>query len=222
MKQIYDTQALQVLPCQNGFIFVIKQEEVEDKAVITYKLLDLERMTMAASTRNVYLLTKFGNHFQKFDENPESFLGVNTLFFPDHRLLVCQPDGACSVYSSDGVLRYQGSLAYKDQGPDSITLGDNCLWASYPQEGAVIRYGLQNLRPELRIGGGSSRLPTPTGLMYLHDRLLFCSPSEKKIFQLNPVEYDLEEYHTFSQPVYRFYKYNSHELVVLDTGVYKL
>lgn len=222
MKQIYGTDALQVLPYQNGFIFVVKQEEHEGKAVVAYRMLDLERMTMNAVTRNVYLLAKFGNLFERFEENPEDFLAVNTLFLPEHRLLVCDQKGEVSVYAGDGTVVYAGAFSYQGALPDSFVLGENCFWVSYPKAGAVIRYGLHSFRPELRIGGGAGPLPAPEGLLYQHDRLLFCSPTEQKVLQLDPVRFETQEYHTFEEPIHRYYKFHSHEIVVLDSGIYKL
>ena len=79
VKQIYSNDAFQLLPCQNGFIFVVKEER-DEKAVISYKMLDFERMTLSPVARNVYLLTKFGSHFEAFDSGPEDFLPYRTLF----------------------------------------------------------------------------------------------------------------------------------------------
>ncbi len=221
MKQIFNTDVLQVQPCQTGFIFVQKQEE-EEKAVVTYKMLDFERSSFNPVTRNVYLLAKFGNRFEQFEENPEEFLNMKTLFFPERYVMVCDAQGLASLYTGDGVLRYQRSLDFDGEVPYDFVLGDNCFWASYPENGAVIRYSLHNLRRELRIGGGASRLPSPKGLYYQHEKLLFCSPAEKQVFEMDPVTFELASYHSFDEPVHNYYKYHSHEIVVLDSGIYKL
>lgn len=221
MKRICDTQILQVQPCQTGFIFVEKGKE-EEKTVISYKMLDFERTSFNPVTRNVYLLAKFGNRFEQFDENPETFIHMKTLFFPERYVMICDTKGMAGLYTGDGVLRYQRSLTYQGEVPCDFVLGDDCFWASYPKGGAVIRYSLHNLRQELRIGGGASRLPSPKGLFFLHHTLLFCSPSEKKVFQLNTETFEMDEYHTFEEPIHNYYKYNSRELVVLDSGVYLL
>ncbi|MBR3844588.1 MAG: hypothetical protein IKM39_03680 [Clostridia bacterium] len=222
MKQIYNTQVLQVQPCQTGFIFVEKQEAEEEKTVINYKMLDFERASFNPVTRNVYLLAKFGNRFERFEENAEEFLSMKTLFFPERYAMVCDSDGLASLYTGDGLLRYQRSLVYNEEVPYDLVLGDTCFWASYPENGAVIRYSLHNLRQELRIGGGASRLPSPKGLYYQHEKLLFCSPTEKKVFQLDPVTFEMEAYHSFEEPIHNYYKYHSHEIVWLDSGIYKL
>ena len=221
MKQILGSNVLQVQPCQTGFIFVEKEQE-EEKAVISYKMLDFERSSFNPVTRSVYLLAKFGNRFEQFEENPQAFLNAKTLFFPERYVMICDEKGLASLYTADGVLRYQRSLVYGEEVPYDFVLGDGCFWASYPQNGAVIRYSLHNLRQEIRVGGGASRLPSPSGLYYQHEKLLFCSPSERKVFELNPATFEMEEYHSFEEPIYNYYKYNSHEIAVLDSGVYKL
>ena len=223
MKKLFDTEIVQVLPCQSGFIFVEKGEVGEDgKTAIVYKMLDFERASFNPTTRKVYLLSKFGNHFEQFQKDTEEFLAMKTLFFPERFVMVCNGEGLASLYTGDGLLRYQRSLVHGGEVPYDFALGENCFWASYPKSGAVIRYSLHNLRQELRIGGGASRLPSPKGLMYQHGKLLFCSPAEKKIFELCPETFEMEEYHSFSEPVHHYYKFHSHEIAVLESGVYKL
>lgn len=221
MKQIFDSRILQVQPCQTGFIFVEQQAE-EEKTIVSYKMLDFERSSFNPITRNVYLLAKFGNRFELFENSAEEFINTKTLFFPQRYVMICDGNGLASLYTGDGVLRYQRSLVYGEEVPYDFVLGDDCFWASYPQNGAVIRYSLQNLRQELRIGGGASRLPSPKGLYYQHEKLLFCSSSEHKVFELDPITFEMEAYHSFEEPVHNYYKYNSHEIVVLDSGVYAL
>lgn len=221
MKQIFGPCILQVQPCQTGFIFVEKGEE-EERTVITYKMLDFERSSFNPVTRNVYLLSKFGNRFEQFEDSPEDFIHMKTLFFPERYVMVCDQQGMASLYTGDGALRYQRSLLLGEEPPYDFALGENCFWASYPKNGAVVRYSLQNLRRELRIGGGASRLPSPEGLMYQHSKLLFCSSSEHKVLELDPLTFEMEVYHSFEEPIHNYYKYHSHEVVVLDSGVYLL
>lgn len=82
MKQIYGYGALQMLPCQNGVVFVAVQEEHDGKATIVYRMFDCENSTVSAVTRSVFLLSKFGNLFQKFDGSPRDFLPCKTALLP--------------------------------------------------------------------------------------------------------------------------------------------
>jgi hypothetical protein len=222
MKQIFGQEALQVLPCQKGFIFVVKQENREEKAVITYKMLDFEEMKMTAVTRNVYLLTKFGKHFERFEDNPDDFLQIRTLLFPDQRLLTVTPQGEATLYAADGSVKWQGELTYQGCAPDSVVADENYVFVSYPDAGAVLRYSLPTMRQDMRIGGGAAPLPKPEGLYYQHGQLLICSPTTNEILQLNPKTLETEPYHTLEEPVHRYAKFLSNELVMLDSGIYKL
>ena len=153
MKQVTGADALQLLPCQNGFIFVTKQEEHEDKAVIAYKMLDFERMTLSPVTRSVYLLAKFGSHFERFEDNPEDFLSMQTLFLPDRRLLVLRPDGNAQLLEPDGRVAWEARLTFENSLPYGLALAETGFWVSFPNAGALVRYSLRHLRPDLRIGG---------------------------------------------------------------------
>ena len=138
MKQIFGSEVMQIQPCQNGFLFVIKQEERDEKALISYKMMDFERMTIAPVTRNVYLLEKFGSQFERYEQNPEDFLQLRSVILPDRRLLTVDGKGVATVYGGDGYKQFQGDLTYCDCAPDHLVLGDGCIYASYPGAGAVI------------------------------------------------------------------------------------
>ena len=221
MKQVYGADALQILPCQNGFIFVTKQEEYEGKSVIAYKLLDFERMTLSPVTRSVYLLTKFGQHFERFEtDEPEKFLTVQTLFLPDHRLLTVHPDGRAAMLSVDGRTLWQGAFTYDGCGPGGLALAEDGFWVSFPDAGAVVRYALRHFRQDLRVGGHGA-IPAPEGLYYSNETLLICSAAGK-LLELDLRSFNLSEYHMFDEPVHRYIKYNANEIVLLDSGIYKL
>ncbi len=222
MKRITGADAFQLQPCQNGFIFVVRQPEVEGKTVVAFKMLDFNDFSITPVTRSVYLLAKFGSQFERFDALPEDYLTARTLSLPDHRLLVCASSGEAAAYTPDGKKAGEATLVFDGEPADSLVLGDDCFWASYPAGGAVVRYSLRSLRPELRVGGGARPLPAPQGLYYQHERLLFCSPQERALLQLNPNDFTVESYCAFEEPVHRYLKYHSSEIVLLDSGVYKL
>ncbi len=222
MKQIFGSEVMQIQPCQNGFLFVIKQEERDEKALISYKMMDFERMTIAPVTRNVYLLEKFGSQFERYEQNPEDFLQLRSVILPDRRLLTVDGKGVATVYGGDGYKQFQGDLTYCDCAPDHLVLGDGCIYASYPDAGAVIRYSASTLRQEMRIGGGEQPMPSPEGLYYQNGQLLICMPTIQKMMELNFETFELEEYETFEEPIHRYFKYNSNEVVLLDSGAYKL
>ena len=53
MKKLYSSGALQLIPAAKGFVFMAKQNEVEDKFVVAYKLYDLETFRESLVTRSV-------------------------------------------------------------------------------------------------------------------------------------------------------------------------
>ncbi len=222
MKQLFGTEALQVLPAQNGFIFVMKQEEREEKAVVTYKLLDFDKLSLTPVTRNVYLLAKFGNQFERYDDNPDDFLHLRTLLLGDRKLLSVDLKGKATVTTPDGKVLWRGELVYNGCPADGLALGDNRIYVSYPEAGAVLGYNAETMRQEIRLGGGGDPLPRPEGLYYQNEQLLICMPTEKMIGQLDLKTFQLSEYESFDQGVHRYVKVNANEVVMLDSGVYKL
>lgn len=221
MKQIFDQNAFQVFPSQNGFIFAVREER-DDKAMVSYKMLDFERMTLSPITRKVYLLEKFGHHFDRYGDNPEEFLQLRTLFLPEHRLLMVDPMGNAKTYIGDGSVTWQGELTYDGCPPAGLALAEEGLYLSFTEAGAIVRYNPRTLRAEMRFGGGDGRLPGPEGLYCQHGKVCFCAPSEHKVFQLDPQQFTVEDYYEFDQPIHQYLKYHANEIVRLDSGVYKL
>ena len=222
MKQISGAEVIQLLPCQNGFIFVEKEEQSEERAVVSYKMVDFERSEVLPVTRSVYLLNKFGNLFEQFEDNPDAFLSLRTLNLSERRLLTVASDGEATVYDAGGRAVWRGEFCYNGATPGGMTADGDGFWVSYPDANCVIRYDGHRMQSRLRLGGDNDAILTPTGLSMLHDRLMVCSREGRQLLQIDPVSFSIDVYHTFDQPVVQYLKYHSKEFVLTLSGIYKL
>lgn len=71
MKQIYEQGTLQMVRSQNNLVFVAKQDEHEGKTSIVYRMYDCGTGAVSPVTRSVFLLAKFGNIFEQFENRSQ-------------------------------------------------------------------------------------------------------------------------------------------------------
>ena len=221
MKKLYSSGALQLIPAAKGFVFMAKQNEVEDKFVVAYKLYDLETFRESLVTRSVYLLAKFGPNFKFFEKELEDYINCVTVLLPDHGVFIAYPGGKCLRYDSECRLLWQGSVTYQSYGPGATALGGDGIWLSFPECDTVVKYKLSTMRPELRVGAGRSDLFIRPGALYLEDGFLYvCSSSINKITRLKLSTFETEDYGSYIEPVKQFVKLDRRELVLTDSGIY--
>ena len=214
-----------MLPEDTGFLFAAQQRVFEDKLVIGYKLFSFDTVTLKPITRQVYLDAKFGPTFSHFSHQIKEFLSCRALMLEGKRVFVVYPNGAAAIFNEDGSVHWHGDILYQEEGPADALIVDENIWFSFPKGGAIIRYSLHTMREELRIGG--KKLPTfhsPSGLWRYGntDNLLVCCPPADKIIRVNLTSYEVEDFAAFEEPVHQYLKIRSNEVVLLNSGIYKL
>ena len=224
MKRIFGPEALHLLPMPGGFIMATQQNAYDDKVVVAYKMVNFESGSMNPVTRNVYLLTKFGNNFKACEKQLRDYLNCKTAMLDEGRLFAVYPDGTAKILDKDARVEWQGALKYRDYGPADAVVHGHTLWASFPENNALIRFNLRTMREELRIGGGSgSAFSAPEGLWVADgDNMLVCNPGNQKILEVNLKSYTVYDYAEFEEPVRQYIKIGGSEIVLLDSGVYRL
>ena len=82
------------------------------------------------------------------------------------------------------------------------------------------------MREELRVGGSKndSAFDKPEGLWVNEEteKLLICNAGNNKILELDIKNYTVYEYAEFDEPVHEYINIKSNEMVLLNSGVYKL
>lgn len=221
MKKLYGKGALQLIPTGNGVIFIALQGMVEEKTVVSYKMFSYNDNKTSLITRSVYLLAKFGNNFQFFEKNLEDYINCKTAFLPDHKILISYPSGKSYIFDNECNLKWEGYLTYKDHGPADIAVSQKSFWCSFPEGGAIIRYSLNTMREEIRVGGGSSvAFMEPEGLFLVDDSLYIASSASNTIKVLNTASYIVEDYLTLEEPIHQYLVINKNEVFLTSSGLY--
>ena len=220
MKKLLPQGILHLFPVQDGFIFVAQEGEVDEKSIVAYKKCDLVKGVVEPITRGTYLISKFGNSYEHFEDNPEDYVTCKTVSISDDRLFVLHTDGRAEIYDINGVPAWDGKLLYKGTPAQNVIAGPHSLWASFSAAGAIKKYSLRTMHEELRIGGNNDTFQEPDGMWIESDFLLVCCAKAQKIIRVDLNTYTLEDYETFPEPVRQYIKVLSYEIVLLDSGVY--
>lgn len=225
MKKIYGDNSLSLFPLENGFLIVTKEDENTDMVSVGYKLVDFSNYTLAPVTKDVYQQAKFGKNYKAFELQVRNYVTSKTVKLENGNVFAVNTDGEAKVMDKNGYVEWQGTVNYKGHAPADIAILGDTVWASYPHSNVLIRFNLSSMREELRIGGdGDNAFDKPEGLWIKADekKLLVCCSGSKKILELDIKNYNLFEYAEFEEPVHEYIDIQSNEMVLLDSGVYRL
>ena len=225
MKKIYGDNSLSLFPLENGFLIVTKEDENTDMVSVGYKLVDFSNYTLAPVTKDVYQQAKFGKNYKAFELQVRNYVTSKTVKLENGNVFAVNTDGEAKVMDKNGYVEWQGTVNYKGHAPADIAIFGDTVWASYPHSNVLIRFNLSSMREELRIGGdGDNAFDKPEGLWIKADeqKLLVCCSGSKKILELDIKNYNLFEYAEFHEPVHEYIDIQSNEMVLLDSGVYRL
>lgn len=226
MRKVFGSEAYLLFPLEDGFIVVErKNTEEEEKVKVGYRLVSFTQGTAGYVPKQVFYSAKFGENYDVFLPGLCNAVDPKIVFLEGGRVFISCPDGTAGIYDQMGNATWQGTMRYNDCGPYDILAVDGKLWASYPEQNALIRFNLTTMREELRIGGkNSAAFAVPQGLARGEDPeiLLVCNAGSQKICAVNLKTYTVTDYEVFEEPVHQYIKVRSNEIVLLDSGVYKL
>lgn len=225
MKQIYGNNSLSLFPLENGFLIVTKEDENTEMVSVGYKLIDFSNYTMAPVTKDIYQKAKFGENYKAFELQVGNYITCKTVVLENGNVFTVNADGQSSVMDKNGYVEWQGTIKYEDGAPADIIIVGSNIWASYPNSNAIIRFNLNTMREELRIGGkNDTAFNKPEGLWYnsKNGKILICNAGSNKILELDAKNYTIYEYAEFEEPVHEYINIQSNEMVLLDSGVYRL
>ena len=222
MKQIYLGEVYEILPISNGIVFSYCKEKTDGNVIVAYKMLSFENGHFTDIAKNVYLLTKFGNNYKSVVALCDNYITVKSILLPNAKVFLLSTDGTAQLVDTDASPIWKGSLLYKNNAPTDIVLYKNSLWASYAESNVLLRYNLNTLREELRVGGKKSPFNKPKNIFVENDNAYISNQGSQTITQLNLNNYSVFEYERFSQPIYQFLRVGDYRFVLLESGVYLL
>ena len=129
MKEIHSGLVLDVAPSTGGFVFAAQQDSTEDgRAIVEYKTCDFVSRKLENITRNLYLLTKFGDLYERYADHPQQYLTSMTAFFPNGDLLLVEADGSARRLTQQGHCVYEGQFLYHGDAPSAVAVANGFVW----------------------------------------------------------------------------------------------
>ena len=220
MQKIFEGKVYDIIPRNEGIIFSYQKAVVDEGEIVCFKMISIENSIMTDISKNIYWNEKFGSNYLSAIEYCENFVTANAVLLPANRLFLCNESGQSFVVDSNGEVGAAGEIKHRGMPPKNIALYKNCLWASFENSNVLLRFNINTLRQELRIGGKSSPFNKPSGIFVEGDNAFVCNSGSNSIVKINLENYSFEEYSTFNEPVYDYVKVSKYEFVLLESGLY--
>lgn len=226
MDRLFQAGAVNIAPCNRGFVFAEVHKTIENgnvKNVIAFNQYSFDTQTITPITKNAYLNNVYLNHSDFLKEEISDYISSITVYTSNFGFVVLNPNGLARMYDYNCRFKWRGSLKYKGYAPaDAVVHGDE-LWCSYPDSNTLIRYNTNSMRQEFKISSGvDTELSEPYGLFVVEDDLIITSQNSGVIQKMSLNDFEMSVLHTVDKPVKKYIKADSNEIILTDTGIYKL
>lgn len=220
MKKIFEGKIYEILPKPDRIIFPYQKAIVDEGDIVWYKMLSIENSNMTDISKNIYWNLKFGSNYAVAVSTVKNFVEAKSVILPGNRTLLCCGDGQVFIIDADGTINLAGELKYRDCSPSGIAFYKNGIWASFENSNVLIRFNVNTMRAELRIGGKSSPFDRPESIFVENQTAYVSNAGSNNIIKVDLEDYSIDELYNFEEPVHSYVKCGSFEFVLLDSGLY--
>ncbi len=220
MKKIFDGKIYEMLPKTDGILFPYQKAVIDQGDVVWYKMFSLENTSLSDVSETIYWNIKFGSNYTVALDVCSNFVTEKAIMLPNGRLFLVNDNGQIFVIDPDGMINIGGELKYRESAPSAIAYYKNNIWASFKDNNVLIRFNINTMRAELRIGGKTSPFDAPEDIFIDQENAYVCNSGSNKIVKINLESYTTEDYYGFEEPVHSYVKSEKCEFVLLDSGLY--
>ena len=223
MIKIVDENIVDIVPCTGGILFARKQQVADGRWKISFHALDMKKMKIAPVMRGSYLRTKFGDGFRHIAKSVGDYISCEAATFDNEHTVILFPTGQIGLFDTTGKSVWSNELLYHDVPVQSVVVDGQKLWCAVPQENSIVSYSIQHKKFYMRIGSkASTALANPQSVVKYGNELFVSCADAKKIRAVQLNNYAVRDFRTFDEPVYRYLRVCSKEIVWLASGVYIL
>jgi len=222
MKLIFSGEVYEVLPIMNGIIFSYKKEEISDQTIVGYKMISFSSGQFTDVERNIYRLTKFGNNYTEVIKHIGNYIEVKSLLLAGGKIFLIFPDGKATLLDLDATPVWSGNLLYKGEAPSDVKYHGNALWATYEEKNVLIRFNLNTMRNDLRLGNRKEPFSAPKDIFIEENRAIVSNYGSKKLIAVNLNDYTVEDLEEFEEGVKQYICIDEKRMVILESGLYLL
>ncbi len=222
MKQIFKGEVYEILPLSNGIIFSYCKDILDEKVIVSFKMLSFETGRLTDVAKNIYFVTKFGNNYNSIIKKCDNYITAKSLILPNSMVFLLLRNGEAQLIDTDGTPVWKGALTHRGFTASDIVLYKNALWACYSESNALVRYNLSTMREELRIGGSNSPFNNPKNMFPEGSYVTVNNQGSKKLTQVNLDSYTTTDCEEFEFPIKQYVKADKYRFVLLDSGIYMI
>ena len=223
MKPIFECDVLDVVGTENGLIYAYCEDRSETQLTVAFRMVSFDTFKTTNVAKNIYLLSKFGADYKAFSIHADNYISCKVITFPGEQMLILEEDGTVKFLNIDASLLYTSKLSYVNENPSSIALFGDKLWCSYKDKNVVIRYNINTMREELRLGGGKSTPFSMPSDIFVEGRFAYITSSgTKSVLKVDLNSYALESYKELEINVQKFFRISNYDIVLNENGVYMI
>jgi len=222
VKRLYGNGVIEIIPVDDGFVFSMQQSAYDDKIVVAYKLYSFDTEACAPIKKSVYVGAKFGAEIDLLKIGIKNHIQSLCVKLPKRQTLIIDEEGTAFVVSENGEQVKSAEFIYNEQAATSVVVYDDAIWCGY-NCGAIAKYNIDTLKEDIRISSGPKINFAGLGSLYsTKDRLLACGGDAHKIYSINTEDFEVEEMLKLEEPPLAYTMVNDCELVLLNSGIYRL
>ncbi|MBE6728624.1 MAG: hypothetical protein E7568_00130 [Ruminococcaceae bacterium] len=223
MTKVFEGDVLHIIPADNRIIVAYAEEREATQMTVAFKMIPFDNTESTNVAKNIYQLSKFGANYRSFCIQVQNYFTCKNIILKSEKMLVLEQDGTVELLDTDASFLWAGKLLYKNSSPSSIAIFESKLWATFPEHNVLVRYNINTMREELRIGGGvSSPFANPCDIFVKDNFAYISNPGSLQILKVDLNTYSLEVFEEFTAPVKQYLEIENHRFAVMDDGVYKL
>jgi hypothetical protein len=223
VKPIFEGEILDVAATENGLIYAYCEDRSETQITVAFKMISFEGFKETNVAKNIYLLSKFGPDYKAFSIHADNYISCKIITFPGEQMLILEDDGTVKFLNDDATLLYDSKINYVNENPSGIALSGDKLWCSYKDKNVIIRYNINTMREELRLGGGrNTPFSMPTDIFVEGGYAYIASSGTKSVLKVDLNSYALESYKELEVNVNRFFRIAGFDFIVNENGLYMI
>lgn len=224
LKKIVDENIIDIVPFKSGFVYAKKESDENGSVRAAFYCYNAQTRKVEAVRRSAYMYTKFGEGYESIGEIVDNFIFCDTANLPvGGYSVILTPDSKMYLLDKEGKLEWTEELCYRESPVKGLTADDDCVWFVVPEKNSIVRFSPTAKKVYTRIGGNeTTTFDDPVGVTKIGYNLYVSCANSKKIRKIDLQTYSIKDYKLFDEEVYKYFKIQGKEYVLLKSGFYAL
>jgi hypothetical protein len=223
MQKLFNADLLDLFTTDDGFIYACKETIESGKEAIAFFSYNNAADKFERISINSYIASKYSEDGFALSRSLGDFVTCRIKNISADSYVAAYEDGTIKLFDSYGIINDVQNVKYNASNASFAEPVGRDLWMPVPEENAIIKYSPKYKRIEFRIGSKDEKaFSGPVDISYYDDCLYICNAASYKIRTVSLVSFTVKDYAIFNEPIYRYFRNNNTEYVVLKSGVYTL